>query len=134
MLQNLLWKVFPPYEVTKTASEMRSIFDDFQPSSRPIIEPVAMGEIRNADKTVYSVRIDHMKPDHLALLVITNVIGRHLSSGMHHTYRGRLSATGHDMLGLWNKVQERLVGQGYTTDAERVEDDNWLREQIAAVG
>ncbi len=75
--------------------------------------PEAITLARSAEQTVYSIRIDGMKPDQLALILICNVLGRYLSCGQHHTYRGVLSTIGHDMLELWAKAIATLRERGY---------------------
>ncbi len=83
---------------------------------------------------MYSIRIDGMKPDHLALMLIANVIGDELSTGSYHVYRGVLGAVGNDMLKLWNATISALKERGYYSDAEVEEDMRWIREQISNAG
>ncbi len=54
----------------------------------------ALALAKNADRTVYSIRIGGLKPDQLALILIFNVLTRNLQSGHEHVYRGRLSIVG----------------------------------------
>src|SRR5688572_1005813 len=104
-MRSLLWKVFAPYEVRLTVAQIKTFLANAAGPSLALIEPTAVSLAREAEKTVYSVRIDHMKPDHLALLLITNVVGNSIGSGSHHTYRGVLNAVGTDMLAVWSAAQ-----------------------------
>ncbi|HEU0046659.1 MAG TPA: hypothetical protein VFQ43_03510, partial [Nitrososphaera sp.] len=70
-----LWKVFPPFEVKLTIEEISSFLNEHASLCRDLILRDAVALARHAEKTVYSIRIEGMKPDRLALLVITNVLG-----------------------------------------------------------
>ncbi len=72
----------------------------------------------NTEKVLYSIRVDHMKPDQLALTLIYNVLTKQLQSGWQHSYRGVLSMIGQDMLRLWHITAKELVKRGYSTEAE----------------
>jgi hypothetical protein len=108
---SILWKVLPPYEVRLTVEEAQRLLGAAN-LCRDIVAPKVLALIRDADKTVYSIRIDRMKPDQLALMLITNVVGRELGSGIHHAYRGTLSMVGNDMRSLWHKAQKLMVERG----------------------
>ncbi len=133
-MRKMLWKIFPPYEVKLTVEEAKVFLGQTAEICRSIVEPEIVALAKDADKTVYSVRIDRMKPDHLALLLITNVVGRHIGSGAHHTYRGVLSMKGQDMLKVWHSAQKAMMERGYATEAEVAEDNQWIQEQIKGVG
>jgi hypothetical protein len=131
---SIVWKIFPPYEVKVTLAEI----DDFLNENASLCKDVVRCEARSlakvAEKTVHSIRIDHLKPDQLALILITKVLGRHLSSGWYHVYRGVLSMVGSDMLKVWSAAVARLKDQGYYSSEEADEDMRWIREQIKGVG
>lgn len=135
-MQKLLWKLFPPYEVKLTVEEVKAFFKQREGLglSNSIIEPQVLALAKDAGKVVYTIRIDRMKPDQLALILITNVLGQHLGSGQHHIYRGVLSMTGNDMLALWHQVQSELLKRGYCSEAEVEKDNRWVREQIKGAG
>lgn len=133
-MKNLLWKVFPPYEVKLTQQALKSFLDQAAGISRSAIEPELAFLAKDAEKTVYSIRIDNMKPEQLALLLVTNVIGRHIGSGRYHTYRGVLNSVGSDMHKLWNSAQQIMVERGYSTEAEATEDNLWIQKQIKNAG
>lgn len=71
-----------------------------------------------------------MKPDQLALILISNVIGEELQSGSHHVYRGVLNMIGNDMRAVWGSVQRELLARGYCDEAEVAKDNEWLSRQI----
>lgn len=133
-MRKLFCKLFPPYEVKLTIQEAESFIEQAADLSRNIIKQEVVTLARNADKTIYSIRIDRMKPDQLALLLITNVIGRHLGSGDHHTYRGVLNMVGQDMLKVWHSTQKAMLNKGYVSEQEVNEDNQWIREQIKNAG
>src|SRR5574340_1427176 len=98
MLQRAFWKIFPPLEVKATTEEIIAFLSGYAGEYRRILEKNAIALANDADKTIYSIRIEHMKPDHLALLLISNVTGQHLSMGNYHIYRGVLRDVGNEIL------------------------------------
>lgn len=127
-MRKMLWKLFPPFEVKLTIEEIKSFLGAHAFLSQSIIEPVAVALAKDAERTIYSIRIDGMKPDRLALLLITNVIGEQLACGQHHVYRGTLSMIGRDMLKVWTTAVSTLKERGYYTEAEAEEDIKWIKE------
>ena len=127
-------KVFTPYEVKITIKEAKSFLGQTATLCRRIIEPDVVTLAKDVDKTVYSIRVDRMKPDHLALLLITNVLGRHIGSGAYHTYRGVLNIVGQDMLEVWQAAQEAMQERGYATEREVAKDNRWIKKQIKNAG
>ena len=89
---------------------------------------------KDADKTVYSIRINRFKPDQLALTLIFNVLVRNLEGGWYHVYRGRLGMEGHDMLRLWHKTAKEMINRGYSTEEEYAIDVEGLNKEIRSVG
>lgn len=131
-MQNWLWKIFPPYEVRLTKQVAKAFFKEA--GSARLLESEVMAIIGNAEKTVYAVRIDRMKPDEVAFFVIADALVRHIGSGRYHTYRGLLSMVGNDMLKSFNAVQKLRVQRGYCAEAAVEDDARWLRERIKEVG
>jgi len=72
-----------------------------------------------------------MKPDHLALLLITNVTGEHLSLGNYHVYRGILNALGNDMLSVFTRAVDAMLRRGYHSKDDAEEDLKWVHQQIS---
>lgn len=132
-MKKIFQRIFVPYEVKILKSEIDVILKET--SLTKIILKKRLETLANdVDKVLYSVRIDGMKPDHLALLLLTNVLGEELSSGSHHTYRGVLSATGIEMRSLWHQAQTILLKKGYANQQEVDEDNEWLKKQIGSAG
>lgn len=129
-----LWaRLFPPYEVRLTTAEVKNFLKDTS-LCRDIIESKVLLELNDVERVLYSIRIDHVKPDNLALMLITNVVGRELGSGTHHIYRGVLSMNGQCMKGIWNSAQKELLQRGYCDQAEVDKDNAWLQKQIEGAG
>ena len=89
-LHGFLWKFFPPLEVKVTISEIETFFRDYGFSiGKGLVESYVKAGVRgHVEETVYSIRIEHKKPEHLALIAITNALSALLPSGHYHTYRG----------------------------------------------
>ena len=123
-----------PEEVKLTVEQARRFLADEAGPSRRIVEPQVVARARETEKTVYSVRVDGQKPDQLALLLITNVLGFELGSGSYHVYRGVLSMVGKDMLEVWHSAQKVMEERGYATAQEIAEDNRWIDRQIKNAG
>lgn len=132
-MHKLLWKILPPYEVRLTIEEIEAFFSEGE-MCKDIVKPKAIALAKDAERTVYSIRIDGMKPDQLALTLISNVLGAELQSGSHHVYRGVLSTVGNDMKAAWHAVQRELQQRGYCNEDEVREDNEWLQRQIKKAG
>jgi hypothetical protein len=132
-MHKLFWKIFPPYEVRITIEEIEILLTQDHVCAT-IIKPKAVALAKDAEKTMYSIRIDRMKPDQLALILISNLIGAELQSGAHHIYRGVLSMIGNDMRAVWYKVQRELLERGYSDQGEVDKDNEWLSRQIKGAG
>jgi len=132
-MRGLLSKFFPPYEVKVTLDEARAFMAQAE-LCRGLVEPRVTSLVKDVEKTLYSVRIERMKPDQLALLLITNVLGKELGSGQDHTYRGVLNMMGKDMLKTWHAAQRAMLTGGYCTQDEMDEDNRWIQEQIKGAG
>lgn len=133
-MQNPIWKYFPPFEVKVTVKEIHAFLETKEWFCQDIITQQVVSLAKDAEKTVYSIRNDRMKPDQLGLLLILNVLGRHLSSGQYHIYRGVLNAVGTDMLSMWTAVVQAMEDRGYYDNAKTKEDMKWIRDGIKKVG
>ena len=130
----MLSKLFQPAEVKNTVAEIDAFLSQHAALCRDIIRTDAVRLANVKDKTVHSIRNDGLKPDQLALILITNVVGRHLTSGKHHTYRGVLGAVGVDMLKLWSAAVSAMQQRGYYSAEEAQEDMRWIQAEIKNVG
>ncbi|MBR9874747.1 MAG: hypothetical protein GYB23_10805 [Vibrionaceae bacterium] len=134
MIRNLIWKIFPPYEVKVTLESVDALLNRFSNSCTPIISNEVKYLVKDAEKTVHSIRIEHIDPERLAFTLITNVIARNILSGSYHTYRGVLNSVGNDMKKLWLNLQDYMVSQGDIKFEEKEKDNDWLNEQIKMIG
>lgn len=133
-LQRLIWKLFPPYEVRATIAEVRAFFDAHLFLSRDLVESGVRTLLRDVPRAIHTVRIDGVKPQHLALMLISNVLANELPSGQHHIYRGALGISGNDMLSMWITTIEEMRKNGCYTDAQAEKDMKWMQDQIKEVG
>jgi hypothetical protein len=125
-----------PYEVTWATEAVQTFFRSggWGPEAKVIEDEVTALVKKQQEKTIYSIRVDQMKPDHLALMLITNALAGRLQSGQFHTYRGVLSMTGTELLNIWDAAIKQLHAKGYYSDAKYEEDRTWIRNEIKSVG
>ena len=135
-LKGLFWKFFPPLEVKATVTEIENFYKDCGFFiGKGLCEARAKARVKgNVEIIIYAVRIEHKKPEYIALFTITNTLGELLSSGYYHFYRGHLDMVGKDMLKVWDRAIDLLHTRGYYTNEEAEEDRKWIREQIAVMG
>lgn len=133
MFKSIRHRLFPLYEARVTREAAEALLQHAQ-ASRAVLQPAVQRALADVETTVYSIRIDHMRPDQIALMLLTNVIGEELGSGRHHVYRGRLGVVGLDMQRMWNAAQDLMVERGYASGDERKEDDAWLQRQVSGAG
>ena len=121
-------------EVEDTKNEVLNFLSCHSNLSSDLIKEQAIVLANMSDKTEYSIQVDKIKPDILALILITNVIGEYISSGSFHIYRGVLNMTGTDMKKIWNAAINELEIKGHY-NKEQVDDDHrWLEEKIKIAG
>ena len=127
-------KAQTPLEVTQTREEIISFLNNNENFATDLIKKEAFVYADMAKQTVHSIQIDKMKPDELALILITNVIATAIPSGHYHTYRGILNQQGGDMEKIWNLAVNELYEKGYYTKEKVDEDLDWLAKEIRLVG
>jgi hypothetical protein len=126
--------MFKPFEVKATCRDIDAFL---QADNGLCIETVRKGALslaHDTDKVLYSIRVNHMKPDELALTLIYNVLTRNLQSGSLHVYRGILSMEGQDMLRLWHATAKELVKRGYSSTHEYETESAGIVEGIHSAG
>ena len=126
----------PPREVKSTIAQIEIFLNDETFSyARSLVETNAKALVKEkTEKVIYSIRIEHKKPDHMALISIINVINILLPTGQYHIYRGALDAVGSGMLKIYDAAVNEFLVQGYTTEAEAEDDRKWIRHEIETVG
>ena len=130
----MLSMLFKSAEVKSTTSEIDAFLNQHASLCRAIIRADATKLANIKEKTIQSIRSDGLKPDHLALILITNVLGRQLTSGQYHVRRGLLNAIGSDMLKLWSAAVSTMQQRGYYSSEEAQEDMRWIQSEINNVG
>ena len=133
-IRRLLWRVFPPYEVWVTRRDINALLSADGGLCVEQVRSEALRLTKNAARVVHSIRIDRMKADQLALILIHNALLRNLETGQNHSHRGRLSAIGNDMLRLWRATEKELLKRRYLTEEEHATDTSELQQAIAQVG
>lgn len=133
-ISKVIGKLFPPYEVKLTCQDIDSFLQADNGLCADLVRKDALMLAKDSDKTVYSIRIDHLKPDQLALILIFNVLTRNLQSGWNHSYRGVLTVMGKDMLRLWHATAKEMIKRGYSTDEAYSADVAGLMMMIQSVG
>ena len=133
-ISKVLGKLFPPYEVKVTCQDINILLQADDGLCIDIVRREALKLAKDADKTLYSIRISGFKPDQLALILIFNVLVRNLEGGWYHVHRGVLGIQGHDMLRLWHKTAKEMIKRGYSTEEEYAIDVEGINRGIRSAG
>lgn len=88
----------------------------------------------NADKAKYSIRVDGLKPQQIALIIIGNVAFSELVSGTHHVYRGVLSQVGKEYMRIFRQAGVESVNLGFDTKENVERDIEELQDIINRIG
>lgn len=133
-IPKVVGRLFPPFEVRVTCKNIATFLQADDGLCVDLVKREAFKLARDIDKTMYSIRINHFKPDQLALILIFNVLVRNLEGGSYHVYRGKLGTQGHDMRRLWYKTAIELINRGYCTEEEYAVDLQGLDKEILSMG
>lgn len=123
-----LFDLFVSAEVRWVREEIRNFFNQHNYFCSDSAMKEALSTAGQADKTKYSIRVDGLKPQEIALIIIRNVAFHKLISGRYHTYRNTLSTSGKDYLKLFNDAIAQSVSAGFTTEKDAQEE----REELLA--
>lgn len=134
MLQNLICKFLPPPEVKRTVEAINEFRRQNEALAVDVATNAALVLARNAKPTVYTVRIEQVKPEHLALMLITEVTGKLLHSSSYHVNRGVLSIVGKDLRTLSVRAISEMRERGYCTETKANEELGWILKQIKEGG
>jgi hypothetical protein len=94
----------------------------------------ALSIASQSDKTKYSFRVDGLKPQEIALIIIRNVAFHRLISGRYHSYRNTLSVSGQDYLKLFKDAISQSVIAGFTTENKAKKETEELLSFIKNLG
>jgi hypothetical protein len=141
MIQDIIWTIFKPYEVKITLEYIDKFFSrkDTPPSLMvghvmDKIKNEAIHSTKNAKDIVHSIRISHMHPEHISLIIIANILEWHIGSGYYHIYRGVLKDDGKELMRLLNIANSILIEKKYIPQEEINRLNNELKKQIASAG
>lgn len=126
--------ILQPKEVKRTCAEIEAFLNENASACAELVRSEAISLARQRRKTVASIREDGMSCDQLALVLITNVLGRQLSSGRYHLYQGTLGSVANDMLKVWRGAVETMIDRGYYTKEEGLKDMRWVVREIENAG
>ncbi len=121
-------------EVRWVKEEIRRFFNHHNYICSELAMKEALQIAGQADKTKYSIRVDGLKPQEIALIIISNVAFNQLIRGKHHIYRNTLSLNGKDYLKLFNDSLALSVVEGYTTKDDAKERLDELMAFIKNLG
>jgi hypothetical protein len=130
----MIGRLFPPYEVKVTCEDIDALLEADNGLCTDLIRREALMLAKDMDKTLYSIKIEHTKPDQLALILIFNVLTRNLEGGWYHSYRGVLTVIGQDMLRLWHVTEKEMIKRGYSTKEAYAIDTEGLMRSIRSMG
>lgn len=117
---------------------IRAAIRDFFDSNDYLIKNQALKECLRAgsdsDKAKYSIRVDRMKPEQVALIIIRNVAQNKLVYGDHHVYRGVLSITGKEYKKIFYDAVTLYAKLGFGNEAEAKQELSEITKAISEVG
>ena len=123
-----------PREVRITLGAAKAFSAQNPGLTNHLVLPRVLELIKDVRKTMHSITVDGVNPDHLMLMLTTNVIGRMIASGEFHSYRGVLDFQGQDLRRLWLKTNSVMVDLQFIDKASADKDNLWLFEQIRNAG
>lgn len=129
-----IFDLFVSAEVRWVREEIRNFFNHHSYFCSDSAMKEALSTAGQADKTKYSIRVDGLKPQEIALIIIRNVAFHKLISGRFHTYRNTLSTSGKDYLKLFNDAIAQSVTTGFTTEKDAQEEREELLSFIKNLG
>ncbi len=106
--------------------------DNFMISA--VVEKECLRVASNADKAKYSIRVNRMTPEQMALLIIRNVAYENLIYGQNHIYRGVLSLNGKEYKKLFLAAAHIRVNCGFVTREDANLDISEMMSVVKEVG
>jgi hypothetical protein len=136
VVRKLLWRLFPPPEVSATRAQIREFLRRISPSY-PLpreLERRAIALTRDAKYVVGLIRDEHRTPDQVALVILSSTVIGLLMSGRYHIYRGVLSGEGHALDSVFTRCMAELQQRGYQTAEKTQQAVQRMREEIKKLG
>jgi DNA-binding helix-hairpin-helix protein with protein kinase domain len=135
-MRRLLWRLFPPAEVTATRGHMREFLRRVSPTY-PLpreLERRAIALTRDAEYVVGLMREEHRRADQIALVMLSSTVIGLLMSGRYHIYRAVLSGEGHALVSTFTRCMAELQQRGHQTEKQTQEAMQQLRDEIKKLG
>jgi hypothetical protein len=135
-VRRLLWRLWPPPEVSATRERVREFLRRVSPTY-PLpaeLKRRAIGLTRDAGYIVELVRVERQPPDQVALMLLSSSAIALLMSGRYHIYRGMLSGEGHALVSAFTRCMAELQQRGYQTEEKAQEALQRMRDQITKLG
>lgn len=132
----LLWRLFPPPEVSATRRHMREFLRRITPTY-PLpgeLKRRAIALTRDAEDIVRVVRQERRPPEQVALVMLSSTAIDLLTSGRYHVYRGVLSGEGHALSSVFARCMSELQERGYQTAEKTQEAVQRMRIEIKKLG
>ena len=135
-MRRLLWRLFPPPEVSVTRDHMREFLRRISPTY-PLpreLERRAIALTRDVEYVRGLIREEHRAPDQVALVILSSTVIGLLMSGRYHIYRGVLTGEGHALSSVFTRCMSELQQRGYQTAAKTQEAVQRMRDEIKKRG
>jgi hypothetical protein len=132
----LLWRLFPPAEVSATRGYMREFLRRSSPTY-PVpreLQERAIARTRDADYVVGLIRDERRTADYVALDMLASTASGLLTSGRYHIYRGVLSGEGHALTSTFIRCMTELQQRGYESEEQTQEAIARMRDEIRRLG
>ncbi len=116
----------PPKEVRETIYHIDDFLKANATLSRMIVQRKAIKLARQTEKTMSFITKQYHQPEHLALLLITNVIGDEIAG---KKFRKENKNMARDMLRLWDIAITQLRDKKYYSSFEYQRDLDWINKR-----
>ena len=126
MFKKLLYKILPPREVRETVYHIEDFLKANAILSRSVIQSKAVKLAMQTDKTITFITKQYHHPEHLALLLITNVIGGEIAG---RKFKKEDKNMARDMIMLWDIATEQMRDKRYYSTIEYQRDCDWINKR-----
>ncbi len=126
MFKALLNFIIPPRDVRETVYHIDDFLKANATLSKKFVQKRAVKLAKQSDKTVAFVTKQYHHPEHLALLLITNVIGEEIAG---KKYKKENKNLARDMLKLWDLATEQMRDKKYYSSFEYQRDCDWINKR-----